>query len=85
MKEQLFRPTKVVHRQTTPMMWDLDVTSVTLLLKEFHGSNKLTSDHLSSECGQLSYDHTTAEHHEEMLGKEATNDNLESPFAILTM
>ena len=67
------------------MMWDLDVTAATLLLKEFRDPNKLTSDHLSSECGQLSYDHTTAEHHEAMLGKEATNDNAESPFAILTM
>ena len=28
---------------------------------------------------------TTDEHHEAMKGKEATNDNSESPFALLTM
>ena len=63
----------------------LAVISAALILEEFRDPSKLTSDHLSSKGGRLSYKHTTAEYHEANLGKEATNDNAESPVSILTM
>lgn len=46
--------------------------------------SKLTSEHLSSEDGRLSWLNTTTAEHEASKGKEATNDNSESPFGRLT-
>jgi len=59
------------------MMDDLSVVAVESLIDEFVDPKKLTSDHLESLSGRLSWGFTTDEHRESMKGKEATNDNSE--------
>ena len=54
------------------------------LLKELRDPKKVTSDYLTSEGGQFSWGGTTEEEHLASLGKMATNDPAESPFAALT-
>ena len=54
------------------------------ILKELQDSRKATSDYLLSVEGQFSSGQTTDDEHTSMLGKMATNDPAESPFALLT-
>ena len=54
------------------------------LLKELRDPKKATSDYLTSEEGQFSWGATTDAEHHACLGKMATNDPAESPFAALT-
>ena len=84
-RHELFHPSRKEHVQTNTMMDDLSVAAAESLIDEFVDPKKLTSDHLESLSGRLSWGFTTDEHHESMKGKEATNDNSESPFALLTM
>ena len=54
------------------------------ILKELRDPKKATADYLSSEDGKFSWGRTTDEEHEASLGRYATNDPAESPFALLT-
>ena len=54
------------------------------LLKELRDPNKATSDYLTSEEGVFSWGHTSDEEHQACIGKMATNDPAEGPFAALT-
>ena len=62
----------------------LGAESASCLIKEMLDPTKLTSQHLSSEGGRLSWGKATQLEHEARMGKEATNDNTESPFGSLT-
>ncbi len=53
-------------------------------LQELSDPNKATSDYLSTEDGVFSWGNTSDEEHLACLGKMATNDPAESPFAALT-
>ena len=53
-------------------------------LKELRDPTKATADHLSSEDGKFSWGRTTGKEHEASLGRYATNNPAESPFALLT-
>ena len=55
------------------------------LIKEMLDPTKLTSQHLSRKGGRLSWENETQQEHEARMGKEATNDNTESPFGSLTL
>ena len=61
------------------------VEVVDSLIKEFVDPKKLTLDLLDALDGRLSWGGTTEEQQTSMKGMEATNDNLESPFALLRM
>ena len=81
----LFNPTTEDHKQTTTPLLDLLVPELaTCLIAEMKNPNKLTSLHLDSEGGRLSWGKTSAAKHEALKGREASNDNAESPFAFLT-
>ena len=53
-------------------------------LQELRDPKKATSDYLSSAEGKFSWGGTTEEEHQACMGKMATNDPAESPFATLT-
>ena len=54
------------------------------LIKEVLYPNKITSQHLSSKGGRLSWANATQKEHEAIKRKEATNGNTEIPFGSLT-
>ena len=53
------------------------------ILKELCDPGKATSDYLSSIEGKFSWDQTTDDEHAACIGKMATNDPAESPYASL--
>ena len=65
-------------------MVNLEADLAACLIKEILDPTKLTSQHLSREGGRLSWENATQQEHEARMGKEATNDNTESPFGSLT-
>ena len=54
------------------------------ILNELHDPRKATSNYLTSVEGKFSWGQTTEKEHYAFLGKMATNDSAESPFASLT-
>ena len=54
------------------------------ILNELHDPRKATSNYLTSVEGKFSWGQTTDKEHHAFLGKMATNDPAESPFALLT-
>ena len=54
------------------------------ILEEMHDKNKLTHKYLDSMDGVNSWGKVTREMHEATLGRRATNDVAEGPFAGLT-
>ena len=83
-RRELFQPTREENKATTGMLEDIGPEIAACLLAETRHLDKLTSEHLSSEGGRLSWLNTTTAEHEASKGKEASNDNSESPFGRLT-
>ena len=81
---ELFYPTREENKQTTTMVLKMAVEVAECFLKELRDPKKATSDYLTSEGGQFSWGYTTEDEHMASLGKMATNDPAESPFAALT-
>ena len=87
-RQELFKPTREENVATTEYIKSIGADVATCLLVEMRNPDKLTltSEHLSSEGGRLScWINTTTAEHEASKGKEATNDNSESPFGRLTL
>ena len=83
-RQELFKPTREENQATNKLLLEWGSSVATSLLEEIRDPTKLTSDHLSSEDGRLSWLNTTTAEHEASKGKDATNDNSESPFGSLT-
>ena len=83
-RRELFRPTREENKATTGMLEDIGSEIAACLLAEMRHPDKLTSEHLSSEGGRLGWLNTTTAKHKASKGKEASNDNSESPFGRLT-
>ena len=83
-RRELFRPTREENKATTGMLEDIGSEIASCLLAEMRHPDKLTLEHLSSEGGRLSWLNTTTAKHKASKGKEASNDNSESPFGRLT-
>jgi hypothetical protein len=81
---ELFYPQREENKDTTKLVHDMAVEVAKCLLQEFRDPKKATSDYLSSDGGKFSWGQTTQEEHVAFLGKMATNDPAESPFAGLT-
>ena len=54
------------------------------LVQELCDSKKVTADYLSCIDGKFSWGQTAAEEQYACIGKMATNDPVQSPFAALT-
>jgi hypothetical protein len=81
---ELFYPQRKVNVDTTETVKLMACEIAQTILKELRDPNKATSDYLTSADGKFSWGQTTDEEHAAFLGKMATNDSAESPFASLT-
>ena len=82
---ELFYPTREENIATTEFVTQLAVEVADCMLQELRDPKKATSDYLSSGGGKFSWGETTDEDHIMCIGKMATNDPAESPFASLTV
>ena len=81
---ELFYPNRKENTETTGMVELMAVEVAKCMLQELRDPDKATSNYLSSIGGQFSWGKTTDEEHHACIGKMATNDPAESPFAALT-
>ena len=80
----MFYPERKENKATTELVHKMAVEVASCLLTELRDPKKATSDYLSSAEGKFSWGETTDEEHLMCIGKMATNDPAESPFAALT-
>ena len=71
------------NKATTDLVIKMAVKTAIVSLKKLRDPKKATSDYLSSEDGEFSWGEMTDEEHQNCLGKMATNDPAEAPFAAL--
>ena len=81
---ELFYPEREENKATTTLVEKMAVELAVCMLQELRDPKKATSDYLSSEEGKFSWGETTEDEHQACMGKMATNDPAESPFATLT-
>ena len=83
-KRELFDPKRPENIESMEMTEMLGVITVTSVITEMKDPSKVTSAHMSTLGGQLSWSETTTKEHEATKGYEATNDKSEGPFGSLT-
>ena len=82
---ELFYPQRDENIETNYLVEEMSMTEVApAILKEFRDPKKALSDYVSAVDGKYSWQQTTEDEHQASLGKNATNDPAESPFAQLT-
>ena len=81
---ELFYPDRKENKETTGMVELMAIEVAKCMLQELRDPDKATSDYLSSTGGEFSWGKTTDEEHHACIGRMATNDPAESPFAALT-
>jgi hypothetical protein len=79
---ELFFPTRQENKDTNNLVVALAVEAAQVMINEFHDTRKVTSHLISG--GKFSWTNTSTEEHKAGLGKQATNDYAESPFAGLS-
>ena len=83
-RAELFFPNREENKATKTECVDMAVELAQTILAELRDPKKATADYLSGAKGVFSWGETTEEEHQACLGKMATNDMAESPFAGLT-
>ena len=81
---EIFYPTRGENTETTEIVKLMASEVAETILNELYDPWKATSNYLTSVEGKFSWGQTTDEEHYAFLGKMATNDPAESPFASLT-
>ena len=81
---EIFYPTRRENTETTEIVKLMASEVAETILNELHDPRKATSNYLTSVEGKFSWGQTTDKEHHAFLGKMATNDPAESPFASLT-
>ena len=84
LKAELFYPSRKENFAARETVQKMAVEMANCFLKELRDPKKATSDYLTSSEGKFSWGFTTEEEHNALIGKSATNDSAESPFAMLT-
>ena len=88
LKAELLYPSRDGNKVTDTLCTTMAIVMAKAILVELRDTSKATHEHLSSgeggKGGQLIWGKTTDEQHQAGLGKMATNDTVESPFAGLT-
>ena len=78
---KLFYPRQKENAETTETVQLMACEVAKCILKELCDPSKATSDYLSSVEGKFSWGQTTDDEHAACIGKVATNDPAECPFA----
>ena len=81
---ELFYPVKEVNKATTKTVEIMAVEIAECMLDELRDPKKATSNYLMYADDKFSWGNTSDEEHYACLGKMATKDPAESPFASLT-
>lgn len=81
---EMFYPVRPENQQTSDLVKKMAIEVADCILKELCDPKKALSDYLSCKEGKFSWGETSDEVHEACLGRMATNDFAESPFAGLT-
>ena len=82
---EMFYPTRQENKDTTAMVEDMAMNALApAIIKECRDPKKALSDYITGVDGKFSWGQTTDEEHLACIGKNATNDPAESPFASLT-
>ena len=81
---ELFYPQRKENAETTDTVILMASEVAEVIVKELRDPKKATSNYLTSVKGKFSWGQTTDEEHFAFLGKMATNDPAETPFASLT-
>ena len=84
LKAELFYPSRKENVATNETVQKMAVEMATCFLIELRDPKKATSDYLTSAEGKFSWGYTTEADHNALIGKMATNDSAESPFAMLS-
>ena len=81
---ELFYPQRPENVETTETVQLMACEVAECIIKELRDPNKATSDYLSSVEGKFRWGQITDDEHIKCIGKMATNDAAESPFASRT-
>lgn len=81
---ELFYPDRKENIETTDTVLSMAVEMAKCMIEELENPTKATSDYLSCIDGKFSWGETTDDEHHACIGRMATNDPAESPFAALT-
>ena len=82
---EMFYPTRQENKDTAAMVEDVAMNALApAIINECHYPKKALSDYIMSIDGKFNWGQTTDEEHLACIGKNATNDPAESPFASLT-
>ncbi len=85
MNAEMFYPSRQENKDTTAIVEDMAANEVApAVLGELCDPKKALSDYATAVGGKFSWGQTTNEEHMACVGKNATNDPAESPFAQLT-
>ena len=84
LRAELFYPQDETNQRTTQVVHDLAFEVATSMLAELRDERKATHNYLSSSDGRFSAENASAADHNACLGKKASNDDAERPFACLT-
>ena len=84
LKAELFYPKRDENIATTETVHKLAVEVALCLVEELRDPTKATHDFLTAAKGKFSWGYTSESAHKSYIGKMATNDVCESPFAALT-
>jgi len=85
MNAEMFYPSRQENKDTTAIVEDMAANEVApAVLGELCDPKKALSDYATAVGGKFSWGQTTNEEHMACIGKNATNDPAESPFAQLT-
>lgn len=84
LKAELYYPKREENVATTETVHEMAVEVAKCLIKEMLDPKKATHEYLTAAEGKCSWGYTSDADHAAYIGKMATNDNSESPFAALT-
>ena len=76
-------PGKREKKETKDLLLKVAKEVALVWLLEFHDPGKVTSNYLSSFNGKYSWENTTNELSKKLEGTSDTNDDIESPFAVV--
>jgi len=83
-RKEAFFPEREENIETNALVKTMAVEVANVFLKELRDPKKVTHEYLSSCGGESSWENTSTELHDHLIGTYATNDPSESTFGLFT-